>query len=198
MIAHVVKECLPEIQAMSHWTLSGAYEELGVPDFVLKEGDNGWPALLRGIARPSFNTYKLLHALGPERLRAEGPGLASRRAKGGIAALVWNLADAQKASGIPGASAERHVVGSPKVLSVHFTGVRPGTPARVRFVDQARGSPMPAWRAMGSPKYLNPLQVAKLRASAETAPPVTMRLDGQAKIALDLPAEGLALIELAA
>jgi xylan 1,4-beta-xylosidase len=90
------------------------------------------------------------------------------------------------------------VVGNPKLLSVQFTGARPGTPVRVRFVDQARGSPMPAWRAMGSPKYLTQVQVAKLRAASEIAPPVAMRLDRKGQIALELPAEGVALIELAA
>ena len=32
MIAHVVTHCLPMVKAMSHWVLSGEYEELGVPE----------------------------------------------------------------------------------------------------------------------------------------------------------------------
>ncbi|MFC0205791.1 GH39 family glycosyl hydrolase [Novosphingobium soli] len=197
MIAHVVKECLPSLQAMSHWTLSGTYEELGVFDTVLREGDNGWPAMYRGIARPSFNTYKLLHALGTERLRTDGPALATKGRKLGVSALVWNLAVAAQAAGLPTSSTERKVTGTPKTFDVQFAGLKPGTAAQVRFVDQERASPMPAWRAMGSPQYLKPEQVAQLRAAADIAPPVRMRLDARSTLSLELPPEGVALIECA-
>ncbi|WP_197051876.1 GH39 family glycosyl hydrolase [Sphingomonas sp. 35-24ZXX] len=196
MIAHVVKECLPHVQAMSHWTLSGTYEELGVFDTVLREGDNGWPALYRGIARPGFNTYKLLHALGTEQLHVDGPGLATRMPGRGVAALVWNLAKAQQAAGLPSATTERKVEGSPKTLDVRFDGTKPGAKAVVRFVDQERGSPLPAWRMMGSPQYLRPEHLTRLRAASEIAPPVRMRLDGRSTLSLDLPPEGVALIEI--
>jgi xylan 1,4-beta-xylosidase len=196
MIAHVIKECLPKLQGMSHWVLSGTYEELGVADYILKEGDAGWAAMVRGIARPSFNTYKLLHALGNQRLAAEGPALVSRGRNGKLAALVWNLAEAQQAAGIPGATATRKVVGSAKRLDIAFAGVKPGSRAQVRFVDQERGSPMPAWRRMGSPQYPSEAQLAELRRAAEVAPPVTMRLGESGRLSLDLPPEGVALVEI--
>lgn len=196
MIVNTISRCLPHLQGMSHWTLSGSYEELGVPDYVLKEGDAGWPTMFRAIARPSFNTYKLLHQLGPQRLAGEGPVLASRRADRSVAALVWNLAEAQQAAGIPGATSTRKVTGSPKRLDVRFAGARSGTRARVRFVDQERGSPMPAWRQMGSPQYPSPAQIAELRKTADIAPAISMRLDRTGSLALDLPPEGVALIEL--
>jgi xylan 1,4-beta-xylosidase len=197
MIAHVIKECMPMVRGMSHWTMSGSYEELGVADFILKEGDGGWPTIVQGIARPSFNTYKLLHQLGNQALRSQGPAIASRRANGSVAALVWNLAEAQQAAGIPGAAATRTVKGDAKLLQVRFAGRGAGTPVRVRYVDQERGSPMPAWRAMGSPKLPTPAQMAQLRRAAEIAPPVTMRLDASGGLALQLPPEGVALLELA-
>ena len=79
MIAHAIAGCLPHCQAMSHWVLSGTYEELGVADYILKEGNTGWSMMAAGgIPKPAFNTYKLLHALGSERLGATGPVLASR------------------------------------------------------------------------------------------------------------------------
>ena len=79
LIAHVISGCLPHCHAMSHWVMSGTYEELGVADYVLKEGSIGFGAIVQGIALPAFNMYKLLHALGAERLAAQGPALASRR-----------------------------------------------------------------------------------------------------------------------
>jgi xylan 1,4-beta-xylosidase len=195
MIAHVISQCLPMVRGMSQWVMSGTYEELGVADYLLKEGDMGWSTIVRGIARPSFNTYRLLHALGNQRLSARGPALASRGPAGSVAALVWNLAEAQQPAGIPGASAERRVKGAGKQVAVRFSGARPGQKVRVRFVDQDRGSPMPAWRAMGSPAIPTMAQIAHLRAASDT-PPVAMRLDRTAAISLDLPAEGVALIEL--
>jgi xylan 1,4-beta-xylosidase len=196
MIAHVVSQCLPMVQAMSHWVLSGTYEELGVADYIIKEGDMGWATMVDGIARPSFNTYKLMHRLGSEQLVSDGPALAARGSNGKAAALVWNLAEAKQPAGIPGSTSVRTVTGATKRLDVHFAGARPGQQALVRFVDQRNGSPMPAWRAMGSPPSPTPAQLAKLRAAAEIAPPVLHRLDTAATVSLVLPPEGVALIEL--
>ena len=196
MIAEVVTQCLPVLRGMSHWVLSGTYEELGVPDYLLKEGDMGWATMVQGIARPSFNTYRLLHRLGTRRLKAEGPALASRRDEGGVSALVWNLAEALQPAGIPGATSERKVTGSPKRFDVRFAGAREGQKVKVSFVDQERGSPMPAWRAMGSPRLPTPAQIETLRKASSIAAPVTLRLDRNASVSVDLPPEGVALLEL--
>lgn len=202
MMAHVIQGCLPHVQAMSHWALSGTYEEIGVFDHLLKEGENGYPVLYQGIARPNFNTYKLLHALGHRRLASEGPVLATASApghgaNGKVAALVWNLADVPQAQGLPSATAIRKVTGEPKRLDIQFKGARPGAPVRVRFVDQERGSAIPAWRAMGSPKLPTMAQIAALRRASEIPPATPMRLDAHGRLSLTLPPEGVALIELA-
>jgi xylan 1,4-beta-xylosidase len=195
MIAHIVAGCLPHCRGMSHWTLSQTYEELGVASYLLKEGYMGFGSMVQGIALPIFNTYKLLHVLGTQRLSAEGPVLASRRADKTVAALVWNLADVAQPGGIPGAISTRTVSGEPKRFEIAFAGARAGQKVRVSFVDQERGSPMPAWREMGSPQYIKPDQIRLLRQRAEIPAPTTMRLDASRKLALDLPAEGVALIE---
>jgi len=196
MIAHVVAGCLPHCHAMSHWTLSGTYEELGVLDYLLKEGSIGYGTLIQGIALPSFNTYKLLHALGTERLAAQGPVLASRRDGKSVAALLWNLADVPQAAGIPGASATRVVNGETKRFQVQFAGARPRQSVRVRFVDQERGSPLPAWRDLGSPQYIKPDQLKLLRQRAEILPAQQLHLDAARQLTVELPPEGVALIEL--
>lgn len=197
VIAHVIAACLPNLQLMSHWTVSGTYEELGVSDFVFREGDNGYGAMVDQIGKPAFNTYKLLHALGTTRLQSDGPVLASRRADGGTTALVWNLADVQAPSGIPGILRTRTVNGGPKTVTIEFRGAKAGQPVKVSYVDQARGSPFPAWRAMGSPQYPTPAQLIQLRRASEIAPPTRMRLAADRSLSLDLPPEGVALVELA-
>lgn len=197
MIAHIIRGCLANCQAMSQWALSGTFEELGVADFILKEGDSGWGMLALGIAKPSFNTYKLLHLLGKARLAADGPALASRRANGSVAALVWNLAEVEQPAGIPGQRHTRNVKGEAKRFEIEVRGARPGQRVRVRYVDQERGSPMPAWRAMGSPQYIKPDQLKLLRQRAEIPPAQVFTLDASRQVALDLPPEGVALLELA-
>lgn len=195
MIAHVIANCLPHCQAMSQWALSAEFEELGIPNFILKEGDAGWGMMSSGIAKPSFNTYKLLHALGTERLAAEGPVLASRTDKA-VSALVWNLAETAQPSGIPGKAHTRSVIGEAQHLEIEFLGARRGQPVRVRYVDQERGSAIPAWRAMGSPQYPRREQLVALRQAAEIPAAQTARLGADRKLVLTLPPEGVALIEL--
>jgi len=198
MVAHIVKGCLPYVQGMSHWVMSGTYEELGVRDHILNEGGIGYAPMVQGIALPTFNAFKLLHALGTQQLASDGPALASRRANGSVATLVWNLAEVSQPSGVPVPGSARKPVGKTRRLQVAFKGARPGAVAHIRFVDQERASPMPAWRKMGSPQYPTVAQLAALGKAAEIAPPVAMRLGRGAQIALDLPSEALALIELAA
>lgn len=195
MIAHVLTNVLGEAQMMSHWVLSGTYEELGPSDYLLQEGAMGWSLLQRGIPRPGYNTYRLLHRLGEQRVSAEGPALASRRSDGKLAALVWNLAEVPQAAGIPGADATRNVAGSDKRLIVTIEDGKPGQALRVTCVDQNRGSPFPAWRKMGSPKLPASRQIAALRAAAELPASTGMRLDENRQLKLDLPPEGIALIE---
>ncbi|MFD1613221.1 twin-arginine translocation signal domain-containing protein [Sphingomonas tabacisoli] len=194
MIAHVVKESMPFAQALSHWVLSGTYEELGPDDFILKEGSMGWPLMSDQIARPSFNTYALLHRLGEERLAADGPALASRRDGRHVSALVWNLAETQQPGGIPGMTSERNVMGDTRHLEVNFRGTRGGQRVRISYVDWERGSPMPAWRKMGSPKYPSRPQVEQLRLASKI-PSIAGSLDKNGRITVELPPEGVALIE---
>lgn len=196
MIAHVISKCLPHCQGMSQWTLSSAFEELGVPDYVLKEGDMGWGMMVHQIAKPSFNTYKLLHRLGGHRLNSSSASLAARDDRGKVSALVWNLADVKQPSGIPGQGAVRTVTGAARRLRVKFQGVRAGQKVDVTFVDQERGSPMPAWRKMGSPQYPTVGQMADLRRAADLASPERRRLDGDGVVTVELPPEGIALLEL--
>ena len=195
MIAHVITQCLPHCQAMSQWAMSNWFEEIAVPDFILKEGDNGWGMLAqRNIAKPQFNTYKLLHRLGTRRLAASGPALASRKRQG-AAVMVWNLANAKQPSGIPGAANTRTVVGSTRRVAVTLRGAHEGQPVKVSFVDLERGSPYPEWRQLGSPRYPTREQEQRIRAAAELRSPTPMRLGRGATLDLLMPPEGVALIE---
>jgi xylan 1,4-beta-xylosidase len=196
MIAYIITNCLPYVHCLSQWCLSGHFEELTIPSFQLKEGDNGWGMMAHhSIAKPAFNTYKLLHKLGQRRLAASGPVLASKTGKA-VSALVWNLAEVLQPSGIPDSTIVRTVKGTDKRLDVLVKGAKPGQKVKVSYVDLARGSPYPAWRALGSPKYPSREQVETIKKAADIAEPEIRKLDRNGRIALDIPAEGVALIEL--
>ncbi len=196
MIAHIIDGCLPYCDGMSYWQVS-KFEEILLPNYVLKEGDNSWGLMSpRNIARPAFNTFKLLNRLGQTRLKAQGPVLASRLASGGSAVLLWNLADVPQPAGIPGAGSDRKVTGAAKRFHLTLEGARAGQVARISYVDQARGSPFPAWRAMGSPQYPSREQLVALRAAAELPEPTRVKLGPGRELVIDLPPEGVALIEL--
>ena len=200
MIAHIIKGCLGNVQFMSQWAMTNTYEELGVADFVLKEGNNGYGMIaVAGIPKPQFNTYKLLHRLGSTRLAAtEGPLLASRRADGSSAVVVWNLAEVKQPGGIPGATATRNAVGEPKKIRLVLKGARAGQKVKVSYVDQVRGSPYPEWRKLGSPQYPTVAQIETIRKSAELTQPEIVKLGKGGDLILDLPPECLALIEVEA
>lgn len=53
------------------------------------------------------------------------------------------------------------------------------------------------WRKLGSPQYPTPSQMDQIRASAEIAAPETRHLDKGASLSINLPPEGIAVIELA-
>ena len=113
-----------------------------------------------------------------------------------MAALIWNLADVVQPSGLPDQSVTRVVTGESKLMQIRLAGIRPGRMVSVRFVDQERGSPMPAWRAMGSPQYPTPVQLDALRQRADIPPATTFRLDRNSQVTLELPPEGVALLEV--
>lgn len=61
---------------------------------------------------------------------------------------------------------------------------------------RSRGSPFPMWRKLGSPQYPTPAQMDQIRSSAEIAVPEVRRLGKGGTLSVDLPPEGIALIEL--
>jgi len=96
-IADTIRNCIGLTEAMSYWTFSNVFEENGVPSGIF----NSTFGMLDqwGIARPSLHAFALLHKLGEKQLQAgEGPVLATERADGSLAMLVWNLIPEKNAS----------------------------------------------------------------------------------------------------
>ena len=201
-IADTIKNCIGLAKAMSYWTFSNVFEEGGVPSGIF---NNTFGMLDQwGIARPSFHSFVFLHKLGESLLETDaGPILATRRADGSVAVLVWNLIPASGrgsvANGNPvgatGGSAESQ--GQTRRFQLKIAGAQGLGNVSVSQVNGQTGTAIPKWREMGSPKYPSASQIADLRSAAELPKPEVHALaQGQpAGFTIELPPNGLALVE---
>jgi len=199
-IADTIKNCIGLAEAMSYWTFSNVFEEGGVPSGIF----NSTFGMLDqwGIARPSFHAFVLLHKLGESMLQSDaGPVLATRRADGSIAILLWNLIPASEggiANGNPMAATggSNESKGAARQFRLKFSGLRTPATVAISEVNMHAGSAVPKWREMGSPKYPSASQIAELRSAAELKKPESHALQGD-EFSIELPPNGIALLELA-
>lgn len=198
-IADTLKNCVGLAEAMSYWTFSNVFEEGGVPSGVFNDVFgmlDQW-----GIARPSFHAFALLHKLGESLLSADaGPILATKRADGSVAILLWNLIPASAgglANGNPvGATGGRNEAkGASKEFRLKLAGLGGGARVAVRQVNGQTGTAIPKWREMGSPQYPSEREIAELRSAAELPPPEMRTLGEGGEFSIELPADGIALLE---
>jgi xylan 1,4-beta-xylosidase len=199
-IAHTIKSTTGLADVLSYWTFDNVFEELGVPRVFL----NGTFGLLgmRGVPRPSYNAFTLLHRLGDVELRTDSDSaLATRRSDGSIAILLWNL--------IPRAPGQRSSMGDPFTQSADQFGnsgeavnarvsIRGGHAHRkvsVTRVDESHGNLQRVYQQIGSPQYPTREQIEDLQHRAALPPPETLAIHNQ-QVALSIPPNGIALLEL--
>ncbi len=179
-LATTISRCDGLVQMMSYWTFSDVFEEQGV---VRKPLYGGFGLLAeRGIPKPAFNAFRLLHRLGHRRLPlASNSALATRRADGTLVVAVWNYAP----PGRPGPA---------RTFTLRFEHLAAGT-ASVTEIDSQHGDMRPAYTRMGSPRYPTQAQIAALRHAARLPAAGTVVLH-KAALTISLPAYGLALVEV--
>ncbi len=180
-LANTIRQSDGLVSIMSYWDLSDVFEEQGVQ----KRPFYGGFGLIAegGVPKPAFNDFKILHLLGDSRIAVDSDSvLVTRRGDGTLVIAVWNLFLPED-------------VGRARDFVLEFKGVAAGKKASVYEVDAEHGSPLPAYRAMGSPVYPTAGQFAELRKAAELGAPRVAELNG-ARLELILPAQGLAVIEI--
>jgi xylan 1,4-beta-xylosidase len=199
-IAQTIKSCIGLAEIMSYWTFDNVFEELGIPrSFVNKTfGLVG----MRGVPRPSFNTFALLHKLGDVELASDdGPVLATRRKDGSVAVLLWNLVpqDPKRHSSMGDPFVQTEVEfatqGASKEMKLRLQG-RPGA-VKITQIDSKHGSFYPAYVAMGSPEYPTAKQIQQLKRAGTLPDPEVRHLSAQGEITVSIPANGVALLESA-
>ena len=180
-IADTIRQCDGLTDMMSYWTFSDVFEEQG----VVKEPFYGGFGLLaeRGLPKPSFNAFKLLHKLGSERIPVDSDNIiVTRRIDGSLAIAVWNLF-------LP----DQH--GQSKEVQISIKGLTGSHQATISRVDSTHGSLFAAYDAMGRPKSPTMAQIERLREAASLGSPEPQDLEG-GQLRISLPPQGLALIEI--
>ena len=180
-LADTIRQCDGLVAILSYWAFSDVFEEQG----VVKEPFYGGFGLIAadGIPKPSFNAFKLLHGLGTTRIAADSPSvLVTRRDDGTVVMAVWNLF-------LPGTS------GQSKRVIVNISPSGETHRATIYRLDSTHGSVAAAYAAMGKPPYPTPEQIQALRNAAKLPRSEGLRVQ-HGQLTIDLPSQGLALIEL--
>lgn len=199
-IAHTIKSTIGLAEILSYWTFDNVFEELGVPRAFLNS--NFGLLGMRGVPRPSYHAFTLLHRLGDVRLLCDdGPVLATHRPDGSLAILAWNLipqAPGQRSSmGDPFVQTEAQFTheGEPLNITLVLDGAHPSPRALVTRVDDTHGSLSRAYKEIGSPPYPTREQIAGLKKRTELPAPESVAIRQQ-QISLAIPPNGVALIEV--
>ncbi|HWF11590.1 MAG TPA: hypothetical protein VG297_24145 [Bryobacteraceae bacterium] len=163
------------VAMMSYWTFSDVFEEQG----VIKTPFFGGFGLVaeRGIPKPSFRAFELLHQLGSQRLDSPPDTLLTRRPDGNLVVALWNYAD-------PGEA------GAPRTIRIALTHMH-RTKYRIQVIEPTHSS-LEAWTNMGRPDSPTPTQIAQLTAASQLGPAKDHNLSEPIQLA---PHE-LALLEL--
>lgn len=180
-LAEDIRQCDGLVEIMSYWTFDDVFEENGV---VREPFHGGFGTIAAGgIRKPAYYAFELLHRLGETRLANDAPGvLVTRREDGTLVIALWNLVDPDKS-------------GLQRRVTVQFSHVNPGGTVSLRRVDAAHGNVLPAYAALGSPRYPTPTQVAELNRRSAPWPYAALRLRA-GKLRLVVPVNGLLVLEV--
>ena len=180
-LADTIRQCDGLVQMMSYWSFSDVFEEQG----VVKEPFYGGFGLLaeRGLPKPAFNAFKLLHHLGNERIPVDSnSAIVTRRLDGSLVIALWNLSPP-----------EEHGQSKDVVLSI--SGLSGSHHAVISRVDAKHGSLLDAYEAMGRPKSPTFAEIERLREAADLGSPEAQDVEG-GQLLISLPPQGLAVIEI--
>jgi xylan 1,4-beta-xylosidase len=199
-IAHTIKSTVGLADVLSYWTFDNVFEELGGPRAFLNQsfGLLG----MRGVPRPSYHAFTLLHKLGEIELKSDSDSvLATRREDGSLAILLWNL--------VPQPAGRRSSMGDPLLQSgdqygtsgeavnvnLSLQGGHRYRNARIARVDENHGNLQRAYQEIGSPQYPTREQIDELKHRVALPAPDHLAIR-ERELSISIPPNGIALLEL--
>jgi xylan 1,4-beta-xylosidase len=180
-LADTIRQCDGLVEIMSYWTFSDVFEEQG----VVKQPFYGGFGLIAAddIPKPSYNTFKLLHRLGDERISIDSNSvLVTRQRDGSLVVAAWNLVPPDQA-------------GVSKTIHLRFEHLAGSRRAYISRVDRDHGDVHPAYEKMGQPRYPTQEQLKVLQQAAQLLPAEIRELTG-GELTLDLAPDALAVVEV--
>ena len=181
-MADTIRQCDGLVDMMSYWDFSDVFEEQG----VVKTPFYGGYGLVaeRGIPKPAFLAFSLLHTLGDTRLPTPAKDmLVTRRADGTLVLAAWSLVEP------PGSRA------AAKEITLTLPDLPKKARATVRRVDGEHGDTLGAWKQLGSPAYPSLQQIAQLKKVGTLGDPELLPIKN-GRLTLRLPSSGLAVVEI--
>lgn len=184
-IAKTVLDNMGLVQGYSFWTFSDIFEEQGQQSTAFH---GGFGLLTQhGIPKAPYRAFQLLHQLGDDIYPTQNDGTVDvypvyKKATNILQFLLVNH------------NSLLHDIADEKVcLKVSLD--RKIIDSEVQRVDAVHANALAVWQKMGEPEYLNASQKARLVAASELViEPLVVGEDGE--IELDLPAQGIALINI--
>ncbi|SRR5579871_118537 len=179
-LADTIRQCSGMVTMMSYWTFSDVFEEQG----VIKAPFYGGYGLMaeRGIPKPAYNAFLILHRLGEKRLSVPSDSvLATKRSDGTYVIAVWNYA-------------EPNEEGATRLFELDFLG-KDVKHASISLVDEEHGNVRRTYKNMGSPQFPTERQIKDLQKAAELPQAAKAKIQDK-RLTISLPAHGLAVIEI--
>jgi xylan 1,4-beta-xylosidase len=181
-LADTIRRCTGLVDMMSYWTFSDVFEEQG----VVKTPFYGGFGLIaeRGVPKPAFNAFALLHKLGNHLIPVESDrSLVTQRDDGTLVIALWNYA-APDAEELP----DRH-------FAVELDGKYAGSHVTIWRLDHEHGNALRSYAAMDRPTSPTRAQIAELTADGALSTPEEDSLRGN-QLELSIPSQGLVVLEI--
>ncbi|MGO8795303.1 MAG: GH39 family glycosyl hydrolase [Candidatus Sulfotelmatobacter sp.] len=178
-LADTIRQCDGLVDMMSYWTFSDVFEEQG----VVKTPFYGGYGLIaeRGIPKPAFNAFEMLHHLGDQRLAVDSDSAVFTREKDGSYALaIWSYARGDQ--------------GRRRPLTINLKNLE-SRKAVVWRLDDDHGNVLRANAKMGSPRYPTQAQIEELRHAAQLPEWKSYEIKNH-QLNLDVSGNSLLLVEL--
>lgn len=195
-LANTIRQCAGLVDLMSYWTFSDVFEEQG----VVKSPFYGGYGLMaeRGIAKPAYNAFALLHKLGEQRIAVDSDSiLATKRADGSLVIALWNYAETETdaARHVNSTAASSTATRRPvRHFSIRIEGAAANAAVAVWRLDADHGNVIKTFNALGRPAFPSPEQIEVLKAAAALPAPEHGALKAGA-LELTVPSQGLVVIE---